>query len=257
MARSKRMTDELLEQVDQYIRSLPPKAAKGQAEAAEFLSPAFRFAMKRGYTLDEIQGLVFNEFGLTLQKSKLKKAVAANENPRAGEETAKATKAKRQKQTDTAPATGNLENGSVDADTPSANAGWEKPETQTGEIAASLENSPDNNENDSAAMAKIITPFRVDLNCPKYQKDEAKDLGAKWDQNKMVWYVPEGLDLVPFEKWLLKSLQEYRKDFAIGTEAMSATEKARQILASVSSAEKPPVKRGGFEIIPDTPDGEL
>lgn len=107
MARSKRMTDELLEQVDQYIRSLPPKAAKGQAEAAEFLSPAFRFAMKRGYTLDEIQGLVFNEFGLTLQKSKLKKAVAANENSRAGEETAKATEGKRQKQTDTAaPASG-------------------------------------------------------------------------------------------------------------------------------------------------------
>ena len=75
----------------------------------------------------------------------------------------------------------------------------------------------------------------MDLNCPKYQKDEAKSLGAKWDQGKCVWYVPAGLDLTPFEKWLKKPLEEYRQ--------------------KVEFDEL--IKDGTFEVRPDRPDGEL
>ena len=34
------------------------------------------------------------------------------------------------------------------------------------------------------------------------QRNEAKALGAKWDAAASKWYVPDGLDLAPFAKWL-------------------------------------------------------
>ncbi len=36
------------------------------------------------------------------------------------------------------------------------------------------------------------------------QKNDAKALGAKWDDATKVWYVPPGVDLAPFEQWLPK-----------------------------------------------------
>lgn len=43
-------------------------------------------------------------------------------------------------------------------------------------------------------MQYIRVPFR--------EKDEAKSLGARWDRDASSWYVPSGLDLAPFSKWL-------------------------------------------------------
>ena len=43
---------------------------------------------------------------------------------------------------------------------------------------------------------------RIDLDCPFEDKDEAKKLGAKWDQAAKVWYVQGGDDLGPFRRWL-------------------------------------------------------
>lgn len=43
---------------------------------------------------------------------------------------------------------------------------------------------------------------RTDLNVPFHEKDEAKKLGARWDNAKKVWYVPDGIDVDPFQKWL-------------------------------------------------------
>ena len=39
------------------------------------------------------------------------------------------------------------------------------------------------------------------LNCPFEEKDEAKELGAKWDATAGCWYVPSGQPLEPFNKW--------------------------------------------------------
>lgn len=44
--------------------------------------------------------------------------------------------------------------------------------------------------------------MRVDLNVPYAQKDEAKKLGARWDRDGRVWYVPDGVDPKPFARWL-------------------------------------------------------
>lgn len=43
---------------------------------------------------------------------------------------------------------------------------------------------------------------RIDLNVPFAQKDEAKLLGARWDAQHKVWYVPAGADPGPFQRWL-------------------------------------------------------
>lgn len=36
---------------------------------------------------------------------------------------------------------------------------------------------------------------------PFKQKEEVRDLGAKWDNNRKRWFCPEGVNLTPLEKW--------------------------------------------------------
>lgn len=43
---------------------------------------------------------------------------------------------------------------------------------------------------------------RVDLDVPYSQKDEAKSLGARWDPQAKVWYVPDGTEVGPLARWL-------------------------------------------------------
>lgn len=43
---------------------------------------------------------------------------------------------------------------------------------------------------------------RVDLKVPYAEKDEAKAQGAKFDGERKVWYVPDGVDASPFAKWI-------------------------------------------------------
>lgn len=43
---------------------------------------------------------------------------------------------------------------------------------------------------------------RVALSVPYAEKDQAKELGARWDADARVWYVPENLDASMFWRWL-------------------------------------------------------
>lgn len=43
---------------------------------------------------------------------------------------------------------------------------------------------------------------RIDLTVPFAEKDEAKRLGARWDVNRKVWYLPDGADVTVFSRWL-------------------------------------------------------
>ncbi len=45
----------------------------------------------------------------------------------------------------------------------------------------------------------------INLKVPFNEKDQAKALGARWNAELKLWYVPEGLDSAPFEKWLLNT----------------------------------------------------
>jgi hypothetical protein len=43
---------------------------------------------------------------------------------------------------------------------------------------------------------------RLDLRVPFAEKDEARWLGARWDPQQKVWYVPDGVDPTRLRKWV-------------------------------------------------------
>lgn len=49
---------------------------------------------------------------------------------------------------------------------------------------------------------------RIDLNVPYAEKDLAKQLGALWDKEKRVWYVPDGVDPLLLRRWLPRTVAE-------------------------------------------------
>ncbi|SPL72104.1 DUF5710 domain-containing protein [Acinetobacter stercoris] len=53
---------------------------------------------------------------------------------------------------------------------------------------------------------------RTDLKVPYQEKDHAKSLGAKWDSTNKVWYVPDGISVDPFSKWIPKENYNIKAD---------------------------------------------
>ena len=48
----------------------------------------------------------------------------------------------------------------------------------------------------------MIATTNISLKVPFNEKDQAKSLGARWNAEAKLWYVPQGVDAAPFEKWL-------------------------------------------------------
>ena len=46
-----------------------------------------------------------------------------------------------------------------------------------------------------------MTVANTNLKVPFNEKDQAKALGAKWNAELKLWYVPQGVDSTPFGKW--------------------------------------------------------
>jgi Domain of unknown function (DUF5710) len=40
------------------------------------------------------------------------------------------------------------------------------------------------------------------LNVPYAEKDQARELGARWNPTRKRWYVPPGVALEPFARWM-------------------------------------------------------
>ena len=80
------------------------------------------------------------------------------------------------------------------------------------ERAAAAEATPAIGETTETITAPILTdpsevamktnPEPVYLAVPYAEKNEAKELGAKWDKEAKSWYAPAGTDLAPLERWL-------------------------------------------------------
>lgn len=51
------------------------------------------------------------------------------------------------------------------------------------------------------AVPGVVADQATPIGVPFREKNEAKELGAKWDKQERTWYVPAGTDLTPFEKW--------------------------------------------------------
>ncbi|MBT5716146.1 MAG: hypothetical protein HOI70_04460 [Opitutae bacterium] len=52
------------------------------------------------------------------------------------------------------------------------------------------------------------------LACPYAEKDEAKSLGARWDNDARKWYVPAGVDREPFSRWVANEQEEAAEEHA-------------------------------------------
>ena len=48
----------------------------------------------------------------------------------------------------------------------------------------------------------MIASSNINLKVPFKEKDQAKSLGARWNVEAKLWYVPQGIDAALFEKWL-------------------------------------------------------
>ncbi len=48
----------------------------------------------------------------------------------------------------------------------------------------------------------MIATTNMNLKVPFNEKDQAKSLGARWNAEAKLWYVPQGVDVAPFEKWV-------------------------------------------------------
>jgi hypothetical protein len=48
----------------------------------------------------------------------------------------------------------------------------------------------------------MIAATNINLKVPFNEKDQAKSLGARWNAEAKLWYVPQGVDAALFEKWM-------------------------------------------------------
>ncbi|NHZ41863.1 DUF5710 domain-containing protein [Massilia aquatica] len=63
------------------------------------------------------------------------------------------------------------------------------------------------------------------LKVPYAEKDEAKALGARWNKDSKLWYVPDGVDVAPFQRWVLKGVAPSpagRVDSYVGKQVVGA-----------------------------------
>jgi len=92
---------------------------------------------------------------------------------------------------------------------------------------------------DEAHSAKLVLPEAssepVFLNSTFAEKDEVKALGARWDSAKSSWFVPAGITLAPFAKWIST---EIAADAAI-TAATSMTTAKKELHKSVGKVKEP------------------
>lgn len=52
--------------------------------------------------------------------------------------------------------------------------------------------------------------MRTELKVPYQEGGSAKALGAKWDMSRKTWYVPDGVDLMLFTRWLPAALAQWK-----------------------------------------------
>jgi hypothetical protein len=56
----------------------------------------------------------------------------------------------------------------------------------------------------------------MDLKVPYSDKEEAKQLGARWSPERRCWYVPEGISTLPFSRWWKTTEKTFDLDIRAG-----------------------------------------
>lgn len=70
-------------------------------------------------------------------------------------------------------------------------------ETSAPAVVLPSADAPPARAGQSGQSARAVTV----LNVPFAEKDEAKQLGARWDPKRRKWYVPPGVDAALFARW--------------------------------------------------------
>jgi putative DNA primase/helicase len=97
---------------------------------------------------------------------------------------------------------------------------------------------------DSPAM-QPPSPERTYLAVPYAEKDDAKQLGAKWDRAEKAWYVPAGVDLEAFAPWL-----PAKGSIHIAVDANPADQFAGAIRQAGLQLDEPPLMDGRLHRVP-------
>ena len=99
----------------------------------------------------------------------------------------------------------------------------EHKEGQSQEESQSLENSAAQNNTEAKTPEKKPETHQKNLDSlPKVEyinvryeeRLEAKKLGAKWDGQKKSWYIPQGVDREPFQKWFKNPVENNKIEHA-------------------------------------------
>ena len=80
---------------------------------------------------------------------------------------------------------------------------WLKPQEQQA-VAAMKAPEPEKQATAEPPTPEKLAERKTYLALPYEECQSGKKLGAKWDPDEKLWYVPEGKDLKPFEKWMPK-----------------------------------------------------
>ena len=75
----------------------------------------------------------------------------------------------------------------------------------------------------------------ISLKVPFNEKDQAKALGARWNAEMKLWYVPQGVDAAPFEKWFTAT------PVAITAKAVTAVNSNSKPVTSKSATQDQPL----------------
>jgi len=48
-----------------------------------------------------------------------------------------------------------------------------------------------------------LSASKIYFHCPEIEESECLSKGAQWDRRKKQWYIPEGVEMRPFWRWLI------------------------------------------------------
>ena len=82
-----------------------------------------------------------------------------------------------------------------------------------------------------------LYPNKRYIYCPFEEKDECKFNGGKWDNDKKMWYIPQGIDNEPFKHWFYpyKNKENYIFNLGSGLTPDINPEKVGYFLSQLSS----------------------
>lgn len=75
------------------------------------------------------------------------------------------------------------------------------------------------------------------LNVPYAEKDRAKRSGARFDMSRKQWYVPDGIDLCMFMRWVPKEAFQFQARYELAMSRFRARKREERRKAREAKAQ--------------------